>query len=511
MGSNESLNLLNRNFIISKTRRKKMKKLAMCSVVFVFIFSTLLVANSFATDQLWGPWNHKACGNKSVPSATVTRPAWTPDRIGDVARNYSFFSPYAELADYGYVQEEFFIEGLASNYNIPTGATGSLLSSGHPYKTRIVVRRPVSPHRFNGTVLLEWQNVTAGYDLDAHWISWKHFLRAGYVWVGVSAQRVGVHGVDPVPPSTTPNQGLKAWNPNRYGTLDVTAGGTITDDSLCYDIFSQAAQAVRCPKGIDPLAGLNVKLLLAIGASQSASRLTIYYNSIHPLHNVIDAFYLLVGGYGTRTDLATKIFQVVSEREVKSGAYRRIANSDNHHTWEIAGAAHSGYDSYLYRKPITSRDGLVASSIECSIKPVFSRIPTVYALNAAYDHLVRWVKSGTPPPTAPLIEGEFLPPPSTTFNIARDARGNALGGLRLPQIDVPIATNNGADNGGPAFCVLYGYFTLFDDATLQSLYPSHHAYFNAFKKATYKALKAGYIVKEDVEEMLLEAANSDIP
>ena len=50
----------------------------------------------------------------------------------------------------------------------------------------------------------------AGYDLDALW-NWRH-MREGYVWVGVSAQRVGV------------NQ-LSAWSPTRYGTLDVTGGG----------------------------------------------------------------------------------------------------------------------------------------------------------------------------------------------------------------------------------------------------------------------------------------------
>jgi hypothetical protein len=476
-----------------------MKKLAYFAMAAVFLFSAVLVTNSLAWDQEGGPWHHKFCRNNSVPSPTVTRPTWTSDKIGDVSKNYPFFSPYADLADYGYIQEEFFIEGLASNYNTPTGATGSVLSSNHPYKTRIVVRRPVSPRDFNGTVLLEWQNVTAGYDLDAHWISWKHFMRAGYIWVGVSAQRVGVQ---------QPVTGLKDWSPVRYGTLDVTAGGTITDDSLCYDIFSQASQAVRCPKGIDPMAGLEVKQVLAIGASQSASRLTIYYNSIHPLHNVVDGFYLLVGGYGTRTDLSTKIFQVVSEREVKSGAYRRIADSDNHHTWEIAGAAHSGYDSYLYRKPIVLREGITPSDIGCSIKPVFSRNPTFYALDAAYDHLVRWVKDGTPPPSAPLIEGTLS---GTTFTIARDTYGNALGGLRLPAFDVPIGTNNGADNGGPAFCLLYGFFTPFDEATLQSLYPTHDAYVHAFKHATYQALKAGYIVKEDADEMIADAINSDVP
>ncbi len=479
-----------------------MKKFAYCLTAVVFLFSAVLITHSLASDQEGWGWHHKFCKSSVVPSPTVTKPAWTSDRIGDVSKNYPFFSPYAELSDYGYIQEEFFIEGTANRYNTPTGATGSIIDGGHPYKTRIVVRRPVSPHDFNGTVLLEWQNVTAGYDLDAHWISWKHFMRSGYVWVGVSAQRVGVQ---------QPVTGLKDWNPVRYGTLDVTAGGTITDDSLCYDIFAQAAQAVRCPKGIDPLAGLDVKSVLAIGASQSASRLTIYYNSVHPLQNVIDGFYLLVGGYGTRTDLGTRIFQVVSEREVKSGAYRRIADSDNHHTWEIAGAAHSGYDSYLYRKPIVLRDGLTPSDIGCSIKPVFSRTPTFYALNAAYDHLVRWVRDGVPPPAAPLIQVSSVGGPGVPAVIVRDSFGNALGGLRLPAFDVPIGTNNGADNGGPAFCVLYGYFAPFDDTTLHSLYPTHDAYVHAFKHATFEALKAGYIVKDDAEEMIAEAVRAQIP
>ena len=483
-----------------------MKKLAYFTMAAVFLFSAVLVTNSLAWDQEGGPWHHKFCRNNSVSTPTVTRPAWTSDKIGDVSKNYPFFSPYADLADYGYIQEEFFIEGTANRYTITDPLQNATVKDGgHPYKTRIVVRRPVSPKDFNGTVLLEWQNVTAGYDLDAHWISWKHFMRAGYVWVGVSAQRVGVQ---------QPVTGLKDWSPVRYGTLDVTAGGTITDDSLCYDIFSQAAQAVRCPKGIDPMAGLDAKLVLAIGASQSASRLTTYFNSIHPLQNVVDGFYLLVGrffGNVLRTDLSTKVFQVVSEFETKNGAYLRIPDSANRHTWEIAGAAHSGYDSYLYRKPIVLRDGIAPSSIACTVSPVFSRNPTFYALDAAYDHLVRWVTDGTPPPSAPLIQVSSVGGPGVPAVIVRDSYGNALGGLRLPAFDVPIGTNNGADNGGPAFCLLYGFFTPFDEATLQSLYPTHDAYVHAFKRATYQALKAGYIVKEDAEEMIAEAIRAEIP
>ena len=103
-----------------------------------------------------------------------------------------------------------------------------MVSTGNPYKTRMLVRRPANPENFNGVVLVEWVNVTSGYNLDANWeFSRDYLTRAGYAWVGVSAQRVSVQ---------QPPYGLTAWSPTRYGTLDVTVGGKITNDSLSYDI-----------------------------------------------------------------------------------------------------------------------------------------------------------------------------------------------------------------------------------------------------------------------------------
>jgi hypothetical protein len=49
------------------------------------------------------------------------------------------------------------------------------------------VRRPADPKRFNGTVLVEWDNVTNLFDAENFWFfGWEHIMRAGYVWVGVS-------------------------------------------------------------------------------------------------------------------------------------------------------------------------------------------------------------------------------------------------------------------------------------------------------------------------------------
>jgi hypothetical protein len=346
---------------------------------------------------------------------------------------------------------------------------------------------------------MEWQNVTAGYDLDAMWIvSHDHIMRRGYAWVGVSAQQVGIH---------QPATGLKAWSPTRYGSLDVTQGGTIPDDSLCYDIFSQAAQAMRNPVGIDPMGGLHVKRIIATGASQSARRLGLYHNTIHPLAGAFDAFFLAVGGRLLRTDLDVKVFKVLSETDVAGiHAALRQPDSDRLRRWEVAGSAHLDFHMSQHLRALRDRDGIPASSPACDLPP-FSRIPMYCVANAAMEHLVRWVRQGTEPPTAPDIEALTITPESA--EIARDSFGKALGGIRLSQHAVPTATNTGT-NSGPGFCRLFGWFQPFDAATLDALYPDHQPYLSLVMQVTHENMRLGYILPSDAGATIEEAAESDI-
>lgn len=437
-----------------------------------------------------------------VPNPNVVGPIPQNAPPGDPSHDYVYFTPAFDLADHGYIEQEFFLEGTANRYDTPAGATGTVISSNHPYRTRIVVRRPLSRRRFNGVVLLEWQNVSAGYELDAHWApSWQHIVENGYVWVGVSAQRVGVHG------NAAPavNNGLKAWSPARYGTLDVTDSGAVMDDSLSYDIYSQAAQAIKNPHGVDPLGGLRARLIFAVGASQSAGRLSTYHNAVHPLHEVVDAFYLLVGGANLRTDLDVKVFQYLSETDVRSPA-RRMPDSDHFRSWEIAGSAHSSYVSDQYRTPIVLRDfGQEVWPPDCDAPP-YSRVKGYHVINRQYDLLVRWVRYGIAPPTAPKLEfteGE-------TPTLVRDELGIARGGIRLPDVEAPTALNTGI-NSGATFCVLYGTYQPFDAATLNTLYESHGDYVRAVRASARAAQRAGYIGREATWEYTLEALFSDVP
>jgi hypothetical protein len=47
---------------------------------------------------------------------------------------------------------------------------------------------------------------------------------------------------------------------------------------------------VRYPSGITPLGDLRVERMLGIGESQSAFRLVVYINPIHPLGHLFDGY-----------------------------------------------------------------------------------------------------------------------------------------------------------------------------------------------------------------------------
>jgi hypothetical protein len=418
----------------------------------------------------------------AVPSPTVTGPV--PAKApGDASRDYPWMSTMHNLAAVGYVEEEYFIEGTASRYNtaVPLGTNGSVVSSGHPYRTRILVRRPVSPLKFNGTVLAEWQNVTAGYDLDAMWGgSFEHMIRSGYAWVGISAQRVGVQG--------TPN-GLVNWSATRYGSLDVTAGGTVVDDSLSYDIYAQALQALRQPTGVRPLGKLQAQRVFAIGASQSAGRLAVFINALHPLiGDPVDAYLLYIGGGRVRSDLTVPIFKLISETDVPVQVASRQPDTPLFRFWEVAGTSHSGRRTVLNTRPLLARDGVAPTVGECA-RPPYTRVPVQYVTNAVYDHLVRWVRSGVQPPSAP---------PVTTDGavIQRDAYGNALGGIRLAEFAVPTALNSGA-NTGAAFCILYGSYVPFEQSLIDQLYPTQGSYLVPALRQAHDSVREGYILWQD--------------
>jgi hypothetical protein len=201
-----------------------------------------------------------------VETPTVTGP------VAVTADSTPWAATDKPLADYGYVEQEFEYSGDAYRWDT-TGdvdQTGTRITTGgpdddgkFPYRTRMIVRRPVDPADFNGTVIVEWQNVTAGFDLEANWFGDpEYLLKNGYAYVAVSAQRAGVNW-------------LRGWDSDRYGDLDVSArdgsnAETITNDALSYDIYAAAIKSLLDGgDGADPLGSLaKPDTVIASGESQ---------------------------------------------------------------------------------------------------------------------------------------------------------------------------------------------------------------------------------------------------
>ncbi len=453
--------------MITRSNRLRWPRRPLLAVLAVAAFLTVASVSPASGATVEGPLPGGVPGDPASPVLSGT---------------YPFFSTWLDLASDGYVEEEFYLSGLADAYST---AGVKLNAAGVPYRTRVIVRRPVSEARFNGTVLVEWQNVTAGYDLDALWN--RRHVRDGYAWVGVSAQRVGVDQ-------------LRTWSPTRYGGLDVTGAGAFTTDQLSYDIFAQAGEAVGSPGAVDLLGGLEAERVLAVGASQSAGRMTVYYNVVLPQEQpVFDGYAFIVGTAPSRVG-PEPIIQVLSETDVTNPATRR-PDSDVFRRWEVAGAAHSGWEGSEYRAPLQVRDLGAAPVYECT-NPHFSRILLSQPIQAAYGHLARWVDGGPPPPQAPYLEFNGL-------TKVRNALGLAQGGIQLSQIAVPTALNTGS-NSGPSFCILFGTHIPFDDAQLDELYRNHGRYVSAVNEVDQANLAAGFLLTADAQENQREAAQSGV-
>ncbi len=465
-----------------------------------------------------------------VPVPTVEGPITTGN--GKIVLQSSTF----DLASVGYEQEEYFLSGSATSYAnaAPLTADGKWTVSPAataPYKTRIVVYRPIEPKKFDGTVMVEWLNVSGGLDAGANWtMTHVEQIRAGMAWVGVTAQRIGiVGGSDPL----ISTQALVNADPVRYGSL------THPGDQFAYDIYSQAGQAIRGDAST-VLGGLRPKRLVAVGESQSTFWLTSYANALAVRTGVYDAFFLesRAGTAATfegpgfasgdnsririRDDLRLPVMIVTTESDLVALGYASARQPDSRYfrDWEVAGASH--YDTYgleigpqdagtgdadarTFDTMISTVRSLYNGFIDCAL-PINAG-PHTYVARAAVAAMDHWVTTGTPPRKAPRLRVDTAVDPPA-FRL--DANGNAIGGIRTPHVDAPIATLAGTGQTGSSFCFLFGTTKPFDAAELAALYPSHAAFVRAWDTATDKAVKAGFVLPADAKHIKAAAAQSTI-
>ncbi len=455
---------------------------------------------------------------------------------------------FIDLPALGYTTEtEYLVSGTANAYvNVnelqADGRWQVEASEQADYKTRIVVIRPDDPAAFNGTVVVEWLNVSAGFDSPPDWLqAHTELIRSGFAWVGVSAQK---DGVDALLDGSACAINPTCTNADRYDNLDLSHPG----DAFSYDIYSQVAQALRNPGGVSPLGNLVAQRFIAAGESQSAGRLMTYVNAFAPIHALFDGYFVhsrtagsapLQGSFieapvptppvvRVRDDLGVPTLMVQTETDLFIlGSYPdNQDDSENFRLWEVAGTAHADLYTFLDARLDTGTDPAIAAIvenaapipgiIECT-KPVNAG-PQHFVVNAGFRALNSWVVEGTPPTRADRLEVAGEPPA-----FVKDELGNTLGGIRTSYVDAPIAILEGEDQPQPDFsevteisieeidfCFLSGTTQLFDAATLARLYADNDAYIEALNAATDEAVENGFLVPEDAALIKANAEMSDI-
>ena len=475
-------------------------------------------------------WASSASPGSSAPRSVVspTLPRLTvtgPLRVGSPTFDKTLYGTNVGLSKVGYEKSQFFLSGTAHSY-VPVSPLTSdgkwKITTGvsAPYTTRIAVYRPIDPKKFNGTVVVEWLNVSGGTDDAPEWtMSHNELIRDGFAWVGVSAQQVGVDSA-------------KTTDPAEYSSLSHPG------DSFSYDIFSQAGQAVR-DDAAPILGGLRPHTLIAAGESQSAGRLMTYIDAVQPIAHVYQGF-LVHSQFGTgaplsqapqtnypapnpttiRSDLGVPVLEFETETDVyNSNLTDRLhyGNPKWFRLWEVAGTSHYDYYGLAIGPNDTGNGQGAVKNLAAMQNPTRTPVGgfncavpintggTHWALDAAVYWLNRWVVDGTPPPRAPLLATTHVSP--VVFKL--DANGNAIGGVRTPQVDAPIAALGSQGNSG-GFCFLFGTTVPYSAAHLATLYKNHGQFVSAWARAVQRDRAHGFLLPADAVELLHSAAVSQV-
>ncbi|HKY16341.1 MAG TPA: alpha/beta hydrolase domain-containing protein [Microthrixaceae bacterium] len=504
--------------------------------------AALVVVSGCSDDDGGGDAESEAtpleAGEYTVPTPEISPP---PAEGAGMAKPQPAVPPAA-----GYTEEELFVSGTATSFeSVDTPDDGkwtAALSDEADYQTRVIVRRPPA-QSFSGTVLVEWLNVSA-IESSPDWAYLAEEIgREGHAYVAVSAQAQGIEGGETLLEVTPDSQalaetgasadtsGLKNVDPARYGTLEHPG------DAYAFDIYSQVGRAIfQRPDAM--LGGLQPQYVIAAGESQSAGFLTTVLNALHPLDPVYDAFLIhsrganpapldglyesnsddsvegaefTVGSVQVRTDRdePTLIFETETDLTVLGYSNARQPDSDRVRTWEVAGTAHT--DQHMMRSLLGGpRDASSGDLLGCT-EPI-NIGPQHEVLSAAVHHLVGWVAGGEPPPEAERIELDE--DDDEVAEVIRDENQIAVGGVRTPLVDVPVAASTGdpseesieaSDDGELDICVLFGTTIPFDQDTLVEMYGTFDTYLQEFEASAAEAVAAGFLVQGDADQLIAEA------
>lgn len=517
--------MLNRTSAGSCPRRGS-TVLAVVAAVSAFLVSTMVSAAPAGGALVVG-------ATTAAPAAVVPVPA-VNGPIAVTGDSYPFNSASrqvvpVDLAEFGYVEEEYFLSGSANVYEWDElFETVGVRTPDAPYTNRILVRRPSNPRKFSGSVIVELFNPTGGgLGYEAPWIwadSWQYMVDRGHIWIGVTAA-----------PSAL--QALKTFDPARYAPLawndplppeercDPTR---TTEDGLLWDILSQVGALVKSDDPSNPLRRYEVEHAYATG--QLGGGWSLYTNTIGPIAKtaagepVYDGY--VIKASGTHAGAINQCAPVPESTHpmAKSRSPQPVIRLHSHSDVLRGSATHAGsvcdirrpdsddvlpYRHYEIagllvnaRNQVTGApgpaDGARAGGIPIPVEGVLplpaNEFPFRYIMNGAFENMDRWVRDGIPPPRATFLE-EATP---DCRSLSVDRFGTPLGGVRTPYVDVPINTYPPEELPAIAF----------PSELVRELSGTHGNYVRQVIARTDELIEDRWVTRDDGQRIKTEAAHS---
>ncbi len=278
------------------------------------------------------------------------------------------------------------------------------------------------------------------------------------------------------------------------------------------------------------LGGATARRIIAAGESQSAERLSCYLLDAKPVDPVFDGFMIDHGecagptaGASTPFAYAPKVPTMFLDGMAESRP--AMHNGPDLRVWQIAGASH--VDAWIgaygsaehnwddtgtpqgYSEQTAGNWGLEGGqggvcNLFTTHDPVRAdELPQQYTHDAAFSALQTWITSGRAPAATPPMQFDpkgTASPDGAGGGVDADRFGNPLGGLRLPQIQVPVAQYQGTCTN-PEGQVLIGTTRPFTDAQLLAVYPTFASYRTKMCQASLADVEQGTLLPFDAQDI----------
>lgn len=474
------------------------------------------------------------------------------EEIKVTEKSYPFASAerYCRLSQKGYEEKEYYMEGTANVYQTLEDGKIGIKNKNVPYVNRFIARFPKDKNKFSGNIVVEIVNPSSFMEIDRMWIlGWKEFVRSGDIYVGITSK-----------PNTIPK--LLEFNNQRYSKLswknptpeipfpyteeELKKQGTLIDQDirvepgLFWDMLTDLGVLLSSDREENPFKEYEPDVITATGWSQSAGYLIRYINDFAYREklerDVFDGF--LVAGPPRYFVIPVNQYECLNPGSIEKSIIGTVKNptivmqteSENGHLgtcnirrregdssaflcrqYDITGASHDtkySYVDYYQNDPDLIRINHLPEYLGKDAVP--NNYPSQFLVAAAYRNLFNWIRKGIAPAKCDLIELDCF------GENKKDALGISRGGLRTCLLDYPTGayynTSDIEKGANPIFPdsdkeMLFGHENPYPTEMLKAMYGNLEHYRELVTDHTLEQISMGFIVKEDMDELVEMAVN----